>query len=212
MGLSPEGAIAQLIPDTTLGAESSQVIPNATVHGLPADLIQGGALRGSNLFHSFQDFNVGALQRVYFANPDSIANIFSRVTGGNPSNILGTLGVDGGANLFLLNPNGILFGPNARLDIAGSFFASTADRWVFENGLEFSATNPEAPSPLLTVNVTPGLQYGTANQASISSQGTLVTGGDLTLQAGHLELQGQLQAGGHLTLEALETLPAVGER
>ncbi|MGQ9871340.1 two-partner secretion domain-containing protein [Leptodesmis sp.] len=77
------------------------------------------------------------------------------------SDILGTLGVDGGANLFLLNPNGILFGPNAQLDVRGSFVASAANRFVFGNGLEFSVTNPQAP-PLLTINITPGLQYGSS--------------------------------------------------
>ncbi|NEQ10889.1 MAG: filamentous hemagglutinin N-terminal domain-containing protein, partial [Moorea sp. SIO4E2] len=72
------------------------------------------------------DFNVEELQRVYFANPAGIENIISRVTGTNPSSILGTLGVDGAANLFLLNPHGIIFGANAQLDIQGSFVASTA--------------------------------------------------------------------------------------
>ncbi len=203
---APPATTAQLIPDTTLGSENSQVTPGALIHGLPADLIEGGAPRGSNLFHSFQEFNVGDLQRVYFDNPAGITNIFSRVTGGNPSQILGTLGVAGSANLFFLNPNGLLFGPKAQLDIAGSFFASTADRWLFDNGLEFSATNPAAPSPLLTISITPGLQSGTAHHAGISSQGNLVTGGDLTLHGGWLDLQGTLQAGGALTLHATDTL------
>ncbi|WP_229424017.1 filamentous hemagglutinin N-terminal domain-containing protein [Moorena producens] len=146
MAFSGNYALAQITPDQTLGNESSVVTPNLTITGEPGDLIEGGATRGSNLFHSFQDFNVGQLQRVYFANPAGIDHILSRVTGSNISNILGTLGVDGGANLFLLNPNGIVFGQNARLDIAGSFFATTANSLVFNNGTEFSATNPEALS------------------------------------------------------------------
>ncbi|MDW8202990.1 MAG: filamentous hemagglutinin N-terminal domain-containing protein, partial [Cyanobacteriota bacterium SKYGB_h_bin112] len=153
---------AQLIPDNTLGSEASTVTPNAPVRGLPADLIQGGATRGTNLYHSFQDFNVADQQRVYFANPTSIDSILTRVTGNNLSHILGTLGVDGAASLFLLNPHGILFGANVKLDIAGSFTASTADSFLLPDGSQFSATNPQAP-PLLTVAVTPGLQAGDTN-------------------------------------------------
>lgn len=198
--------LAQIKPDTTLGAEHSILTPNTNVRGFPAELIEGGATRGANLFHSFQDFNVGNAQRVYFANPAGIENILSRVTGNNLSNILGTLGVDGGANLFLLNPNGIIFGQNAKLDIAGSFVASTAKSLVFGNGSTFSATNPQAP-PLLSVNLTPGLQYG-ANQpkGTITNSGNLAVGQDLTLSADNLDLQGQLQAGRDLTLQAQDAV------
>ncbi|MCC5618718.1 filamentous hemagglutinin N-terminal domain-containing protein [Nostoc sp. CHAB 5836] len=145
-------ALAQITPDETLGDRSSKITPNVNIKGSVADEIDGGAIRGANLFHSFREFNVGELQRVYFANPTGISNILTRVTGSNVSNILGTLGVNGGANLFFINPNGILFGNNARLDVAGSFVGSTANSFVFGNGLEFSATNPQSPSPLLTVN------------------------------------------------------------
>ena len=208
MAFSGNYALAQITPDQTLGNESSVVTPNLTIRGEPGDLIEGGAARGSNLFHSFQDFNVGQLQRVYFANPAGIDNILSRVTGSNISNILGTLGVDGGANLFLLNPNGIVFGQNARLDVAGSFFASTANSLVFNNGTEFSATNPQAP-PLLNITITPGLQYGLNHpkpNTTITNAGYLVVGQDLTLAAGNLDLQGQLIAGGNLTLNGVDTV------
>lgn len=189
--------LAQIVPDATLGAEQSVVTPT--------DRIEGGALRGANLFHSFQEFNVGEGQRVYFANPEGIENILSRITGGNISNILGTLGVEGTANLFLLNPNGIVFGENARLDIDGSFVASTADSFVFGNGSNFSATNPEAP-PLLTLNITPGLQYGSNRAGTIANRGNLAVGEDFTLSASNLNLQGQLQAGGDLTLQGQDTV------
>ncbi len=98
-----------------------------------------------------------------------IENILGRVTGANSSEILGTLGVLGNADLFLINPNGIIFGENARLDVAGSFVGTTADSVVFDNDFEFSASNPQAP-PLLTVNVPMGLQYGN-NVGSIQVQG-----------------------------------------
>ncbi|MFB2897433.1 filamentous hemagglutinin N-terminal domain-containing protein [Aerosakkonemataceae cyanobacterium BLCC-F50] len=198
-------SFAQSIVDTSLGAESSVITPNVNVSGVSADRIDGGVIRGANLFHSFREFNVGNGQRVYFTNPAGIENIFTRVTGSNPSKIFGTLGVDGRANLFLLNPNGIIFGPNARLNIAGSFVASTADSVVFDNGFKFSATNPQAP-PLLTINLIPGLQYGANLAGMISSSGYLTAGRNLTLAAGNLDLQGQLNAGENLTLQALDTV------
>ncbi|WP_287250703.1 LamG-like jellyroll fold domain-containing protein [Moorena sp. SIO4E2] len=198
--------VAELTPDGSLGNEASRVTPNVEVKGALADLIEGGATRGENLFHSFAEFNVGELQRVYFANPSGIQRILTRVTGSNLSNILGTLGVDGPANLFLLNPNGIVFGDQARLDVAGSFFASTANSLVFGDGQEFSATSPEAP-PLLTINITPGLQYGKYDpRSTITNAGNLAVGQDLTLAAGHLDLQGQLEAARDLTLFAEDTV------
>ncbi|PMB43863.1 filamentous hemagglutinin [Fischerella thermalis CCMEE 5205] len=158
-------ATAQLTPDTSLGAESSVVNPNV-VDGI--DLITGGATRGSNLFHSFQDFNVDAGRGAYFSNPTGITDILTRVTGGNRSNIQGTLGVLGNANLFLINPNGISFGPNAILDLrGGSFFGSTADSVLFDN-FEFSASNPQ-PLPQLTINIPIGLRFRD-NPGSITSQ------------------------------------------
>jgi filamentous hemagglutinin family protein len=192
-----QGALAQIVPDNTLGSESSRLTPNATVRGNTVDRIDGGATRGTYLFHSFSEFNVGDGQQVYFSDPAGIETILTRVTGNNVSNILGTLGVDGPANLFLLNPRGVVFGPNARLDIAGSFVVSTGDRFTFPDGTEFSATNPQAP-PLLTVNVSIGLQPG---QGAITHTGDLSVGQDLTLSAGALTVQGALTAGQNLTLE-----------
>ncbi|EGK86326.1 filamentous hemagglutinin N-terminal domain-containing protein [Microcoleus vaginatus PCC 9802] len=155
--LFPFPAIAQIIPDNSLGAESSRTVPD-TINNLPSDRITGGATRGANLFHSLQQFNVGEGRGAYFANPNGIANIFTRVTGGNPSNILGVLGVLGNANLFLLNPKGIVFGPNARLDVRGSFIGSTASGIFFDNGFEFSSANPSAV-PLLAINIPVGLNF-----------------------------------------------------
>lgn len=188
---------AQLItPDTTQGNESSTVIPRQ-----PGNVqIGGGAQRGSSLFHSFRDFNVGEGGSVYFQNPAGIENILSRVTGDNVSRIFGTLGVLGDANLFLLNPNGFIFGENARLDVRGSFLASTADAFVFADGSSFSAVDPAAP-PLLSLNIVPGLQHGArANSGNIVNRGQLYAPGNLTLSAGNLDLQGQLWAGGNLSL------------
>ncbi len=151
--LIPGAAVAQIIPDSSLGAENSVVESSGN-----RETINGGAIRDANLFHSFQEFNVEALRSAYFTNPDGIANIFSRVTGNNISDIQGVLGVLGNANLYLINPNGILFGENARLDVNGSFFATTADSVLFDNGFEFSAVNPDAP-PLLTIDIPIGLKF-----------------------------------------------------
>ncbi|MDY6896485.1 MAG: filamentous hemagglutinin N-terminal domain-containing protein, partial [Cyanobacteriota bacterium] len=149
-------ALAQITADDSLGSENSIVSPNGQ-----ADLIEGGATRGSNLFHSFQEFNIGEGREANFANPAEIKNIFSRVTGNNPSTLLGKLGVSGDANLFFINPNGIFFGENASLDVKGSFVASTASSIKFSDKNQFSASNPQVPAPLLTVDVPPpvGLEF-----------------------------------------------------
>jgi filamentous hemagglutinin family protein len=118
--------LAQIVPDNTLGAESSVVTPDV-INGIPSDRIDGGATREANLFHSFSQFNVGAGRGAYFTNPAGILNILTRVTGANRSSILGRLGVLGDANLFLINPNGIVFGQDASLDVQGSFLATTAN-------------------------------------------------------------------------------------
>ena len=150
IGNSP--VFAQLTADDTLGAERSTVIMEEL-----RDLIRGGAIRGNALFHSFSEFNVGSDRSVFFdlQNNADILNIFTRVTGSNSSQILGTLGVLndlGNANLFLLNPNGITFGENASLDLNGSFFATTAESFDFDN-FSFSASGQETPPPLLTISI-----------------------------------------------------------
>lgn len=186
-------AVAQITPDRTLGNESSQVTPL----GQNADRIDGGAVRGSNLFHSFQDFNVGEGRSAYFTNPAGIENILSRVTGKNASNIFGTLGVLGNANLYLLNPNGIIFGQNARLDIRGSFVGSTANEIKFGDRTLFGATDTQT-KPLLTVAVPVGLQYGTQQAGNISNAGNLAVGQGqkLALVGGTVTSSGQLTAPG----------------
>ncbi len=180
IALSPNPAWAQITPDNTLGPETS-TIDDGVINGDPVQLIEGGAARGSNLFHSFSEFNVGLGEAVYFANPVDIENILSRVTGGDISNIEGLLGVDGSANLFLLNPNGVLFGPDAQLDIAGSLTVSTGDSFVFDEG-EFSATDPMVPdNSLLTISVPLGLQLDTPPQGDLINEADLRVGPEQTL-------------------------------
>ncbi len=205
MGYGMPSIAQQIIPDNSMGTESSTITPNVPLGNSETNRIDGGAIRGNNVFHSFQEFNVNNGQQVHFANPAGIENIIGRVTGLNISEILGTLGVLGNGNLFLLNPNGFIFGPNAQLDVKGSFVASTSESLLLGNGVEFSATNPQAV-PLLTVNVTPGLGDWLNTRAAIANQGNLNVGQDLTLVGKDLNLEGQLHAGGNLTLKATDTV------
>ncbi|NER97309.1 MAG: filamentous hemagglutinin N-terminal domain-containing protein, partial [Symploca sp. SIO1B1] len=204
---SGNNALAQIVPDETLDNENSVVVPDAQIRGRAAELIEGGAIRNINLFHSFLEFNVNEGQRVYFANPVGIENILTRVTGSNASEILGTLGVDGAANLFLLNPNGIIFGKGAELDLRGSFVGSTADSILFGDGEEFSAREPEA-APLLKINVPIGLQYGLNHPAPVVNAASLEVeqGQGLTLTGGTVVNTdtGELIApGGRISLAAV---------
>jgi len=221
-------AMAQIKPDGSVG---TQVMPNVLINGVisdsSADLtvrIDGGTIKGANLFHSFSEFNISSGQGVYFTNPAGITNILTRVTGTNPSHIDGTLGVLGNANLFLLNPNGILFGANARLDLQGSFLGTTASIINFADGTNFSASDSQVV-PLLTVSVPVGLGFG-SNSGAIQVQGSghsltvvnpffspitrestitglqvqpfktlALVGGDVTLDGGTLKVAGRIELG-----------------
>jgi filamentous hemagglutinin family protein len=195
LGIAPKDAIAR---DSSLGTESSVVTPDAG--GLPVDVISGGAIRGANLFHSFREFNVAAGRGAYFYGPNAeIQNIIARVTGSNRSEILGFIGTyssngSSNPNLFLINPNGIIFGPNATLGVDGSFVASTASSLNFADGTQFSAT-AHPTTPLLTVSVPIGLQFGeTAGGMLVQGSGLAVLPGrtlalvsaDLTVEGGDL--------------------------
>jgi len=201
--LFPSKTFAQIIPDNTLGPESSRTETD-TINNIPSDRITGGATRGVNLFHSLREFNIREGRGAYFENPSGITNIFTRVTGPNPSNILGTLGVLGNGNLFLINPKGIIFGPNARLDLRGSFIGSSADSIVFNNGVEFSSTNPQT-SPLLTVNIPVGLRFRD-NPGAIVNQSTAV--GKVNLPASAVPIPISDRVG--LAVEPGQTLALIG--
>ncbi|MEH2424062.1 MAG: filamentous hemagglutinin N-terminal domain-containing protein [Nostoc sp.] len=208
IAFSANSAIAEITPDSTL-TENSRVTTQDKLK-----IIEGGTQVKSNLFHSFKEFSVPEGSTAEFKNADSVQNIISRVTGNNASNIYGTLKTQGTANLFLINPNGIVFGPNASLNIGGSFVASTASSINFADGTKFSAINPQT-IPLLTVSVPTGLQFGATaapirNQSQASSDGAsypvglkvqpgktlALVGGDITLEGGNLTAEsGKIELG-----------------
>ncbi|MGK7889115.1 MAG: filamentous hemagglutinin N-terminal domain-containing protein [Leptolyngbyaceae cyanobacterium] len=165
---------AQVVPDTILSTPS-QV--NQISDSNRQIRITGGTQSGSNLFHSFEEFSIPNRAIASFQNIDpAVERIFSRVTGSSRSRINGAIqtlqtnGTLSNADFFLINPNGIVFGQNASLNIGGSFLATTADSLQFADGSEFSAVSPQN-SPLLTVSVPVGLQFG-RNPAPIRNAST----------------------------------------
>ncbi|MEO0455746.1 MAG: filamentous hemagglutinin N-terminal domain-containing protein [Cyanobacteria bacterium P01_A01_bin.114] len=179
--------------------------------------VDGGTFVGSNQLHRFSSFSVPADGSVTF-DGTSVDNILNLVTGNSVSEIDGAIRVSGTADFFLINPNGIVFGPKASLDIGGSFLVSTAEEVLFSNGEQFSATQTPLNSALLSINIPVGLQFGNSagqivnrsnafptgavgsrgSAAGLSVQsnqsitfignGLHFEGGNLTAPAGHIEL------------------------
>lgn len=150
---------ADIQPDNTVGTQV-----NTNVHAQVYQ-ISGGSAIDRNLLHSFLNFSLETGWTAQFQLPTNtnILNVIGRVTGTNVSNINGTLSIDHlgtPVSLFLINPNGIIFGPNAALELSGSFIASTGESVDFLSGYRFSAKDPAALPPVLTLGVPVGIQFG----------------------------------------------------
>ncbi|MGI0493230.1 CHAT domain-containing protein [Alkalinema pantanalense CENA528] len=139
--------------------------------------ISGGTQNAGNLFHSFQQFNVGAGQTANFLTQPTVQNILGRIVGEEASLINGKLQVTGSnANLFLINPAGIIFGQNATLNVPGSFTATTADLIGFSNGQGFNAIGSNDYATLLGQPID--------FQFSSLQPGSIINTGNLTVNAG----------------------------
>ncbi|MEH1836671.1 MAG: filamentous hemagglutinin N-terminal domain-containing protein [Nostoc sp.] len=214
LALSFNCAFAQITPDSTL-PNNSRVTTQDNI-----SIIEGGTQAGRNLFHSFQKFSVPTGDAAFFNNAANIQNIISRITGGSASNIDGIIGANGTANLFLINPNGIIFDQNAQLNIGGSFVASTANALQFGNIGFFSATEKNIPSSLLTINPS-ALLFNQINQNAViqnnsitfagidpagfyafglrvpDGKSLLLVGGDISMDGGELNaFGGRVELGG----------------
>ncbi|AFY41519.1 filamentous hemagglutinin N-terminal domain-containing protein [Nostoc sp. PCC 7107] len=215
---SIESSLAQSITvDGTLGSTQTINGPNYTI---PQSV---GQTVGSNLFHSFGRFSLNTSESAVFQSAGEIRNILSRVTGGLPSRIDGLIRTDSNnVNLFLINPSGIVFGPNARLDVGGStrgsFIATTADAIVWGNNSQFSATNPGGVNSLLTIVGDPsGFLFNRPPQAIAvngselsvdQSQSLLLLGGKINLNNSLLEVDSSV--GGQIELGSVGAPGKVG--
>ena len=188
---------AQVVLDGKFGTSGALAGPN---YNITANL---GATRGNNLFHSFAQFDLAAGDVATFTGPANIQNILCRVTGNGASSINGTISSGiAGANFFFINPNGIVFGPNAALNVSGSFAASTANYLKLADGARFVAALDADDSGLSSAPVS-AFGFLGGNPGSIAVQQSTLTvpdgqaisvvGGDITVDGGVLQApQGQI--------------------
>ena len=160
---------AEVITDGSLGAAGS--LPGPAFQ-IPAGL---GKKAGANLFHSFSKLNLGSGESATFSGPADVQHIFARVTDGNASSIDGLLrSTISGANFYFLNPNGVIFGPNASIDVSGSFAVVTGDHIALSDGTRFNAT-PGPDDATLTSAPPAAFGFLPANAGPIEFQGTTLT-------------------------------------
>jgi filamentous hemagglutinin family protein len=176
---------ADIATDGTVGPARNLIGPDFRIG---AEL---GTTRGANLFHSFQTFSILTGESATFTGPDNIANVISRVTGGETSTIDGLLHSEvGQADFFFINPAGVMFGPKAQVDVPAAFHVGTADELRFEDGAVFSAVDPAASN--LSVARPESFGFLSPQPASITINGSQlefapnsrasIAAGDVTIQ------------------------------
>ncbi|WP_200283955.1 filamentous hemagglutinin N-terminal domain-containing protein [Rhabdochromatium marinum] len=155
-----------------------------------------GQTRGDNLFHSFEHFNIPTDQSATFTGPDNIQNVIGRVTGGQRSNIDGQLRSEvGQADVYLINPAGVVMGPNASVDVPAALHVSTADELHFSDGSRFSASDPATST--LTMAAPEAFGFLGPQSGAISLRGTqlhVVREADLTLSAGAIQISDDIDS------------------
>ena len=192
---------AEVITDGTVGAAVPLPGPN---YAISHDL---GTQQGANLYHSFDKFNIKMDESANFTGPVQINNVFGRVTGGEKSSIDGQINSNmPNADIYLVNPRGILFGPNASLNVPGSFYASTADKIILKDGIEYNATNPQT-APLLSAEPFSSFGFLDDSQASVSVNGSFLEvseGKTLGLVGGEVSIteSAELLSGGEIEIES----------
>ena len=179
--------------DGSLSPAQTLLGPNYTIG---ANL---GKQVGGNLFHSFGVFGLTSGESATFSGPATVSNIIGRVTGGSPSSIDGTVkSTVAGANVYLINPAGIVFGPNATVNVSGSFRAATADYLKLSDGSRFQATNPSgstlsaaAPAAFGFLNAAPPALTLNGSTLSVNQGQTLgLAGGQISLSGATLQAPG----------------------
>ncbi len=198
MGPAFTGALAQTTSPITSSGLNTQVsepvsLPTGeTQHNITGGTRPGG---GANLFHSFGEFGVPENHIGNFQNDSGMptSNILGRVTGGNTSNVFGTIQTEGfgAANLFLMNPAGWVFGPNAALNVGGSVNFTTADYIRHSDGSLFMALSPDQDSQL---SIAPIAAFGflEGSAGTITVQGSTLTvdqGQNISLVSGDISIE-----------------------
>jgi filamentous hemagglutinin family protein len=191
-------SLADVATDGSVGPASNLAGPDFQI---PETL---GKTVGGNLFHSFAQFDVSQTESATFTGEAGIQNILARVTGGSASTIDGRLSVAiANANLFLINRHGIVFGPNARLDLTGTFVATTADHIKLADGGHFDAIN--AAADVLTTAPPSAFGFVNAQPSPVSLQGSQLAvsaGKDLLIISGEMTIDGDGNAGNDTHLAA----------